>query len=386
MSLISTLFSGKIILNCFVLPFRPKRSAEAYGRIWDGKGFPLVDLTKDLTKEIEKRIGNEDLFVKNAFLLSSPRAHELVDDWEQMASKFKKTDEGRWLFIPMFPQFSESTTMAAIDALGKELGNRVNMPSFEFVSNFHRAKCFIDHSVRFIENDLQRLKDEGKPADDLIISFHGLPKRRVIEKNDIYYQHCFETFELIKQRVKGINSENIHQCFQSRFGNDEWLTPDTEEYAVDLAKNGSKSIAVYCPSFLIDCLETVDEIGTELKEEVEEHGAHAHQVLCLNTDPGWVDGFSHFLKTHVDEGLRGRAELFYHLEESDYDHMVPQTYENPPLNKESKSTLGIVFLTLFLDLVGFSIIFPLFPSLAKHYLEVDGGNYWLNLILTLSPT
>ena len=72
-------------------------------------------------------------------------------------------------------------------------------------------------------------------------------------------------------------------------------------------------IAVYCPSFLIDCLETVDEIGTELKEEVEEHGAHAHQVLCLNTDPEWVDGFSHFLKTHVDEGLRGRAELFLSL-------------------------------------------------------------------------
>ena len=79
--------------------------------------------------------------------------------------------------------------------------------------------------------------------------------------------------------------------------------------------------------------------------------------------------------------LEEERNFFYHLEESDYDHMVPQTYENPPLTKESKSTLGIsFFLYLFLDLVEFSIIFPLFPSLAKHYLEVDGGNYWLNLI------
>ena len=97
----------------------------------------------------------------------------------------------------MFPQFSESTTMAQ-SMPGKELGNRVNMPSFEFVSNFHRAKCFIDHSVRFIENDLQRLKDEGKPADDLIISFHGLLKEESLKK----------MISIINTALKPINSSN----------------------------------------------------------------------------------------------------------------------------------------------------------------------------------
>ena len=185
--------------------------------------------------------------------------------------------------------------MSVIDALGGELGNRVNMPSFEFIANHHRAKCFIDHSVRLIDEHLKAQADAGKKVEELILSFHGLPKRRVIEKKDQYYTHCFETFTLIAERVKEISESNIHFTFQSRFGNDEWLTPDTEEYAVDLAENGTKNIAVYCPAFLVDCLETTDEIGTELGEAVEEAGGHATQVTCLNAEPMWAKAFSEFL-------------------------------------------------------------------------------------------
>jgi ferrochelatase len=370
----------KIILNCFVLPFRPKRSAEAYSRIWSGKGFPLVDITEDLRDEVEKNIGSENLFVKTAYLLSSPRAHELVDDWENMVKEFGPNDEGRWLFLPLFPQFSESTTMAAIDALGKELGNRVNMPSFEFIANHQRAKCFIDHSVRLVEQHLAEQKAAGKEVEELILSFHGLPKIRIIEKGDVYYKHCWETYTLIKNRITGIAQDNIHQCFQSRFGNDEWLTPDTEEYAVKLAESGRKNIAVYCPAFLIDCLETTDEIGTELAEAVEEVGGHATQVTCLNADPAWSKSFSEFLHSLAYDSRADREKQFYTVEENIFDSMPEQTYENPPLSKEAKGTMSIVFLTLFLDLVGFSIIFPLFPSLAKHYLQYDGDNYFLNLI------
>ena len=90
----------KIILNCFVLPFRPKKSAEAYSRIWNGKGFPLVDITEDLRDEVEKNIGSDDLFVKTAYLLSSPRAHELVDEWEEMVKEFGPNDEAPLAFYP----------------------------------------------------------------------------------------------------------------------------------------------------------------------------------------------------------------------------------------------------------------------------------------------
>ena len=180
--------------------------------------------------------------------------------------------------------------------------------------------------------------------------------------------------------MTGIAGENIHQCFQSRFGNDEWLTPDTEEYAVELAENGRKNIAVYCPAFLIDCLETTDEIGNELAEAVEEVGGHATQVTCLNADPAWAKAFSEFLHCLAYDSRADREKQFYPVEENIFDSMPEQTYENPPLTKEAKSTMSIVFLTLFLDLVGFSIIFPLFPSLAKHYLQYDGDNYFLNLI------
>jgi ferrochelatase len=370
----------KIILNLFVLPFRPKRSARAYSRIWNGKGFPLVDITEELRDRVEENIGSKNLFVKTAYLLSSPRANELVDDWENMVKDFAPNDEGRWLFLPLFPQFSESTTMSVIDGLGKELGGRVNMPSFEFIANHHKAKCFIDHSVRLIEEHLEKQNSEGKPAEELILSFHGLPKRRVIEKKDNYYLHCWETFYLIRERLKGIDKNHVHLTFQSRFGNDEWLTPDTEEYAVDLAKSGVKNIAVYCPAFLVDCLETTDEIGTELGEAVHEAGGNATQVTCLNADPVWAKAFSEFLHSLAYDSRRDRENQFHDVPDDVYQDMPIQTYENPPIDKEAKSTLGIVFLTLFLDLVGFSIIFPLFPALAKHYLLVDGDNYWLNLI------
>ena len=83
----------KIILNLFVLPFRPKRSAKAYARIWSGSGFPLVDITEELREKIEQHIGSEDVFVKTAYLLSSPRVSDLVDEWEKVSSKFKKSDE-----------------------------------------------------------------------------------------------------------------------------------------------------------------------------------------------------------------------------------------------------------------------------------------------------
>ena len=141
-------------------------------------------------------------------------------------------------------------------------------------------------------------------------------------------------------------------------------------------------MATYCPAFLIDCLETTDEIGTELTEAVEEAGGHATQVTCLNADPAWAKSFSEFLHSLAYDSREDRAKQFHDVPEDIYAEMPEQKYINPPLptDKKAKSTLGIVFLTLFLDLVGFSIIFPLFPALAKHYLTVDADNYWLNLI------
>lgn len=362
----------KIILNLFVLPFRPKKSAQAYSRIWDGESFPLITNTEHFAGEVAKHV-DKNVEVNHCFLLSTPRAGDLFDQWEQESWKDRAEEV---LVVPQFPQYSESTIASVFDVLGKDLGTRVNIPQLTLVDHYHDSKAFIDNSIRLINNALEK-----DPCEDLVISFHGIPLRRVLQKKDVYYRHCFETFLLLKQGVKSIDQDKIHFCFQSRFGSEQWLGPATDEYAVELAKNGSKSIAVYCPSFVVDCLETTDEIGNELREELEEENCHLNFIECLNSDDKWSKDFANFINVYVNGNREEKENLFYHLDRDMVEREIPeQVMQSPPLSPEAKGTLKIVFLTLFLDLIGFSIIFPMFPALAKHYLTVDADNTFLKMI------
>lgn len=362
----------KIILNLFVLPFRPKRSAALYKRIWEGQEFPLTRITREFTHKVNE-LTPEYIEVEHAFLLCEPRVGDVYAKWERELDE-RRDPAQKLIVIPMFPQYSESTIASGIDFFGKLLETKVRIPNFEVITNFHRLKAFIDNSVRVIE---EKLTSEN--IDELVISFHGIPKRRVIYKKDPYYQHCFETFEFLKEHITGIAQDKIHMTYQSRFGSEEWLTPYTDEYVVNLAKSGKKNIAVYCPAFVADCLETIDEIGTELQEEVKDYGTQIHAIPCLNDDATWASGFAHYVELLCDNP-KEVENIEYTLEEEKYMEMPKQEMVSEPLSDHAKKSLKIVFLTLFLDLVGFSIIFPLFPALAKHYLSVDADNIFLKAI------
>ncbi|GAB4016198.1 MAG: hypothetical protein Fur0010_15810 [Bdellovibrio sp.] len=370
----------KLILNLFVLPFRPKRSARAYGRLWDGKEFPLIKYTKSFTAKVHDSFSRKnEIEAEPAFLLSEPRIEEVWNLWEEDVKQGKEAAT-KLLVIALFPQYSESTVASGMDVFAKVLSEKTLIPHFEFMTDFHTSKCYINNSVRMIDEHLKRWKDEGKASDKLLISFHGIPKRRVIYKNDPYFKHCFETFWLLKNRIKEIESTNIEMTFQSRFGSEEWLTPYTDERSKELVKSGAKRIAYYCPSFVADCLETTDEIGHELAEELHEIGGEVQLVPCLNDDDQWCRDFAQFVENHNFGSIEERNNDFYVLNKEDYKFMPEQTVKSPPLSDHAKSSLKIVFLTLFLDLVGFSIIFPLFPALADHYLKVDRDNTFLKLI------
>lgn len=368
----------KMILYLFVLPFRPARSGRLYARIWDGKSFPLITNTESFTKKVAQFMPSKHVEVNHAFLLSPPRVPDVWDSWEKDIAD-NNEPATRLLVVPMFPQYSESTIASGADGFFSVLKTRVQLPPFEFMTNFHRAKCFIDNSVEQIDRYIEKFKIDSS-VDALIISFHGIPKRRVIYKKDAYYQHCFETYWLLKQRIQNIDPDKIVMTFQSRFGSEEWLTPYTEDKMEELIEHGQKNIAVYCPSFVADCLETTDEIGTELAEEAHELGGKIHFIPCLNDQDKWCQDFAQFVHNHAEESQAVKSNDYYTLEEKDYQHMETPSMASPPLDDKAKKTLKIVFLTLFLDLVGFSIIFPLFPALAEHYLTVDGDNFFLRLI------
>ena len=362
-----------LILNLFVLPFRPKKSGEAYGRIWDGEKFPLIENTRLFSVEVEKHLA-PNIELNYAFLLSEPRVPTLFKQWiaenhDERASKL--------VVLPQFPQYSEATVASVVDTVGKTFGESVNIPDFEFISNYHRLKAFIDLGAKKIQQHL----DQNKP-DELIISFHGIPLRRVLQKKDEYYFHCWETFVLLKENIN-FDETKIHFCFQSRFGSEQWLGPATDEYACDLAKSGAKKISFYCPSFVVDCLETTDEIGNELAEELEKLNCHTDFIPCLNSDDEWAREYAVYINTLVNDSKEELSKLFYETDKKLLRASLPvQKEKSPPLTPKAKSTVKVVFLTLFLDLIGFSIIFPLFPSLAKHYLTVDSENFFLKTIFS----
>ena len=126
---------------------------------------------------------------------------------------------------------------------------------------------------------IKRLLKRIWATKDLVVSFHGLPKRRVLNNKDPYYEQCFATFNLIGEDLKGVNT---YFSFQSRFGSEEWLTPSTEECVLELISKTKKKLRFVCPSFVSDCLETTDEIGHELKKLVEAKGARLKVIPCVN--------------------------------------------------------------------------------------------------------
>ncbi len=175
----------KIILYLFILPFRPKESAKKYSRIYKNGEFPLMSITRAFTKKVRSFIKSDSIEVEHAFLLSNPRVSDIWDKWEKEPLETRAT---HLKVIPMFPQYSESTTVSGLDGLSKEIEKRVLVPNISVMTSFHNSKAFIDNCVKNIDEYLAKFASEGHKIDKLMISFHGIQKRRVVEKKDPYYR------------------------------------------------------------------------------------------------------------------------------------------------------------------------------------------------------
>ena len=316
----------KFILNFFVLPFRPRKSAKLYERIWDGKSFPLITNTAAFTDRVREELKKIDpkgfVEVNHAFLLSPPFVNEIYDSWER---DLKNGDGAtKLLVIPMFPQYSESTIASGVDALAKELSKRVKIPTFEVITNFHRTHAFIDNSVSLVDSKIRELGNKGIKLDSLVISFHGMQKRRIVQKGDDYYRHCYETFRLITNKLKYLRPAQAVMSFQSRFGSEEWITPYTDDVVEGLIENGKKEIAVYSPSFVADCLETTDELGHELVNDAKEWGGNIYPIQCLNIEEQWCKDFAKYTFVQAEGSAQEKEDIEYKLSVRDYKKMPIQ--------------------------------------------------------------
>lgn len=251
------------ILHGLVLRRRPAESAAKYAKVWTAEGSPLMVHTRR----------QADLL--GAALPEAKVAFAMRYGEPSIATGLAQlSDCGEVLVVPMYPQFARSTTESIRDVLPK--GTRM-------LEDFHDHPAYIGALAALVREDWAA---RGRP-DALVMSFHGLPQRS-IERGDPYFRQCMRTAELLAQSL-GLQDEHFRVGFQSRFGPAKWIQPYTSDILAQLGKDRTKRVDVFCPGFVADCLETLEEIAMEGREIFQHAGGGEYRALpCLNEHPAWI--------------------------------------------------------------------------------------------------
>lgn len=269
-----------VILNLLVLPRRPARSAELYARIWTDDGSPLLATSlaqqRKLERELERLSGSR-VPVRVGMRYGAPSIATAVD-------ALLDAGADRILAVPMYPQYAGATTGSSLEELYARLGRRRVVPAVRVVPPYGDDPLYVDALAAVTRDALSRL--ESRP-DHLVVSFHGLPARYVA-LGDPYQAHCEETFGRLAAALPW-PAEHMTLAYQSRFGSEPWLQPYADETLRTLPGKGVRSVAVVCPGFTADCLETLEEMGMTNRELfLEAGGDRYHLVPCVNDDQRWI--------------------------------------------------------------------------------------------------
>lgn len=278
----------KLILNGVILRKRPRESAAKYARIWDAKtGSPLLHYSKRQTELLQQKFPDNP--VRFGMMIGNPPLAKTL-------SELIQSGVDRLIALPMFPQYSATTTASATDVLFKALMKECRVPALRVVPPYYDHPAYLDAVAAVIRDDLAALPWQ---PEHFVVSFHGLPQSYA-RKGDPYATHVVRTTKELVQRM-GWKRDNWTQTYQSRFGRQEWLKPYTDDVLADLAKRGVKRVYVALPGFTADCLETIDEIGRESKEVFEKAGGeHLKSGTCLNDHPKWIEAMERIVR---EEGV-----------------------------------------------------------------------------------
>lgn len=240
-----------LILHGVILRIRPARSAALYAKIWTPEGSPLATGTAALTERVQSSLRAQrpgPIVVRHAMRYGNPGIGAVL---RQLAASGVQ----RLLVVPLFPQYSGTTTASALDAIGEELATWRRVPDLRFVTEYHADVRYIEALARSIEAHWMR---QGR-AQRLLLSYHGIPQK-YFRAGDPYFCQCQATARRLRERL-GLNDDELMVTFQSRVGRTTWLQPYTEATLEALPAQGVKHVQVVCPGFSIDCLETLEEIA-----------------------------------------------------------------------------------------------------------------------------
>lgn len=291
------------ILNGIVLNTRPKRSAALYARIWgkDGKS-PLLSITEKQTSLARNKLTklHPSIEVEFGMRYGKPSLESAID-------KLIANGCSKILLFPLYPQYSATTSASTYDVVFKHLLQRRSVPTLRVAEPYYAHPEYIDALATTINEAYKTLLPR---PEKLVFSYHGIPES-YIDKGDPYCCMCTETTNALLKKLEIPAAEIIH-TYQSRFGRDPWLVPYTDETIDKLAKDGIKHIAVACPGFPTDCLETLDEIGNEAAEAFKKHGGQTLKLIPgLNDHPVWIEGMCKLIAKELGSWLETAQRTSY---------------------------------------------------------------------------
>lgn len=286
----------KPLLRGVILPLRASKSAAKYASIWTSAGSPLKVWTATQAKLLGGYLGARgwDVEVAYAMRYGAPSIAATLAELQARGAE-------RILVLPLFPQYSGTTTASVFDAVFDACTRLRNMPELRLVKHYHDHPGYIGALADALRTHFEA---HGR-ARKLVFSFHGVP-RRTLELGDPYHCECRKTARLVAEAL-GLGTEDHLVTFQSRFGKAQWLEPYTAPTLEALARRGVERVDVICPGFTADCLETLEEIGIEAKRSFLAAGGKVfHYVPCLNDRAPWIHALADLCETHGAGGWMPR--------------------------------------------------------------------------------
>ncbi|MBS1747502.1 MAG: ferrochelatase [Bacteroidetes bacterium] len=294
-----------LLVKGIIVPFRAKKSSEAYQKVWMKEGSPLIVISHQLQQEVQK---NFEEPVELAMRYGNPSAFSVLEKLHKENPQLKEI-----LLLPLYPHYAMSSYETAVKDIQQQHRKKQYSSTLKTIKPFYNNEQYIHALSESIRPYLQQ------DFDKILFSYHGLPQRHIL-KGDITGYHCMKvndcchvdspahqfcyrhqtymTTELVAKTLN-IPKEKIEQTYQSRLGRDPWLLPSTQERLPQLPGEGINKLIVVCPAFVSDCLETLEEIAIQAKDTFFNAGGESFEFIpCMNTQPLWVQTITNWIKNY----------------------------------------------------------------------------------------
>ncbi len=281
----------QIILNLFVLPFRPKRVAHAYEMVWN-QDSPMREILMQQVEAVQKSLIQQypefELNIIPAMTYGNPGIASVLETLSQ-------NPQDHVILFPLFPQYSATSTAPLFDAFAKWIPKQRNLPGISFIRDYYQHPLYIQSLAQSVREYQAK---HGK-AEKLLMSFHGIPQPYA-DKGDPYADRCRLTAKLVAEAL-GLSENEWAISFQSRFGKQEWVKPYTDVLLEDWGKQGVKSVQIMSPAFSADCLETLEELAIQNEEVFKDAGGESYAYIpALNSRDDHLELLNHLLQANLD--------------------------------------------------------------------------------------